>query len=130
MTPHGYDHSYRVSQLIRIFATIAPKWHCGYQLGIYTADGLKGVDVILASLEYHTRHVNVDAYVTEAPEICIEVMSPSNSWQEMQDKMPLYFEVGAQEVWIVDVDGKISFFGPANETLQNSRLIPDAPQSI
>jgi Uma2 family endonuclease len=130
MTPHGYDHSFRISKLIRIFAEIKPEWHCGYQLGIFTADGLKGPDVTLASTVYHARHVNYKGYVNEAPEICIEVMSPSNSWQEMLDKMPLYFEVGALEVWIVDVDGNISFFSPGNEQLPQSRLIPDAPQSI
>ncbi len=130
MTPHGYLHSFRVCKLIRIFTTIAPEWHCGNQLGIITTDGLKGPDVTLASPEYYDRHVGVDGYVTEAPEICIEVMSPSNSWQEMMDKMPLYFEVGAQEVWIVDVDGKVSFFAPGNDQLPQSRLITDAPQSI
>ena len=84
----------------------------------------------LASSQYHSRHTGIDGYVTEAPEICIEVMSPSNSWQEMQDKIPLYFEVGAQEVWIVDVEGKISFFAIGNEQLPHSNLIPDAPQLI
>lgn len=130
MTPHGYIHSFRASQLGRIFAAIAPEWHCGYQPGIYTSDGLKGPDVTLASPEYHARHIGVGGYFSEAPEICIEVMSPSNSWQEMQDKMPLYFEVGAQEVWIVDVEGTVSFFSPGSEQLPQSRLIPDAPQSI
>ena len=130
MTPHGYNHSFRVCQLGRIFAAIAPEWHCGYQLGIFTTDGLKGADITLASRVYHARHINDKGYVTEAPEICIEVMSPSNSWQEMREKMPLYFEVGAQEVWIVDIDGKISFFAPGNEQLPESPLIPEAPQSI
>ena len=130
MTPHGYIHSFRAGQLGRIFDAIAPKWRCGNQLGIFTADGLKGPDVTLASPEYHARHLKDTGYVTEAPEICVEVMSPSNSWQEMQDKMPLYFEVGALEVWVVDVEGKVFFFADGNEKLQNSRLIPEAPQYI
>ena len=130
MTPHGYDHSFRAAGLGRIFAEIIPEWHCGYQLGIYTSDGVKAPDVSLSSPEYHARHLKDTGYVTEAPEICIEVMSPSNSWQEMLDKMPLYFEVGALEVWIVDVEGKVFFFADGNEKLQISRLIPEAPQSI
>lgn len=130
MTPHGYDHSFRAARLGRVFTEIKPEWHCGYQLGIFTADGLKGPDVTLASPEYHARHLKHTGYVSEAPEICIEVMSPSNSWQEIQDKIPLYFEVGAQEVWIVDVEGKVFFFADGNEKIQNSRLIPEAPQYI
>lgn len=50
--------------------------------------------------------------------------------QQMQDKMPLYFERGALEVWIVDTEGGISFFGPGNQKLERSRLIPPAPASI
>ena len=41
-----------------------------------------------------------------APEICVEVLSPSNSKPEMEEKRALYFEAGAQEVWICGLDGK------------------------
>jgi len=130
MTPVNYGHSSHVGTLIKILARIAPTWESGSELGIYTSDGVKAPDVTLASPEYHARHLKDTGYVTEATEICVEVMSPSNSWQEMLDKMPLYFEVGAQEVWIVDVEGKVFFFADGNEKLQNSRLIPEAPQYI
>lgn len=130
MTPVNYNHGNRVTRLDRFLARVAPEWEAGAELGISTRDGVKAPDLFLASPSYHDRHVDVDGYVAEAPEICIEVMSPSNSWQEMLDKMPLYFEVGAQEVWIVDIDGKLSFFAPGNERLPQSRLIPQAPLSI
>lgn len=130
MTPVNYGHSSHVGDLIQLFGHIAPEWKTGSELGIITSDGVKAPDVTLASPAYHARHWNQKGYVTEAPEICIEVMSPANSWQEMQDKMPLYFEVGALEVWIVDTEGRIAFFAPGNECLQSSRLIPDAPESI
>jgi Uma2 family endonuclease len=48
----------------------------------------------------------------------------------MREKMGLYFEVGAQEVWIVDTDGKIAFFTPDGETIERSRLLPDMPVSM
>ena len=130
MTPVNYGHSSHVGTLIQLFGRIAPAWKTGSELGIITSDGVKAPDVTLASQKYHARHIKDKGYVSEAPEICVEVMSPSNSWQEMQDKMPLYFAVGAQEVWIVDVDGKLSFFAPGNEQLPQSRLVSDAPQSI
>jgi Uma2 family endonuclease len=130
MTPVNYGHSSHVGQLIQLFVRIAPEWKTGSELGIVTSDGVKAPDVTLASAEYHARHIKDTGYVTEAPEICIEVMSPSNSWQEMREKMPLYFEVGAREVWIVDTGGRIAFFGPGNSPLVQSNLIPAAPQSI
>ena len=130
MTPVNYGHSSHVGDLIQLFARIAPEWKTGSELGIVTSDGVKAPDVTLASRDYHARHKADTGYVTEAPEICIEVMSPSNSWQEMLDKMPLYFEAGSLEVWIVDTEGKIFFFAPANERIEQSRLIPSAPASI
>jgi Uma2 family endonuclease len=130
MTPVNYDHCNRVMELGDLLAHIAPEWKKGAELGIYTSDGVKAPDLILASPTYHARHKGQTGYVSEAPEICIEVMSPSNSWQEMQDKMPLYFEVGALEVWIVDTEGRIAFFMPGNQRLANSRLIPAAPDSL
>ena len=36
-----------------------------------------------------------------APEICLEVISPSNSVKETQEKREAYFAAGAHEVWIV-----------------------------
>lgn len=130
MTPVNYGHSNHVGRLIRLLARIAPDWESGSELGINTSDGVKAPDVTLASPDYHARHKDTEGYVDEAPEICIEVMSPSNSWQEMRGKMPLYFEVGAQEVWIVDTGGQISFFAPGDEALKGSRLIPGAPGNI
>ena len=45
-----------------------------------------------------------------APEICVEIISPSNSMAEMHEKISLYLAQGAQEVWLCDQEGKISYF--------------------
>ncbi|TAN53069.1 MAG: Uma2 family endonuclease [Methylococcaceae bacterium] len=130
MTPVNYNHSNHVMRLARMLALIAPEWESGTELGIITSDGIKAPDLILAGPAYHAEHQNRDGYVTQAPEICVEVMSPFNSWAEMLDKMPLYFETGAQEVWIVDTDGKVAFYAPGRTQLNNSRLIPAAPVQL
>jgi Uma2 family endonuclease len=36
--------------------------------------------------------------LTRAPEICIEILSPSNSAAEIAEKRVLYFDAGAAEV--------------------------------
>ncbi|HUP80104.1 MAG TPA: Uma2 family endonuclease, partial [Pirellula sp.] len=45
-----------------------------------------------------------------APEICVEVRSPSHTPSEIQTKRYLYFEAGAEEVWICELDGLIEFY--------------------
>jgi Uma2 family endonuclease len=57
------------------------------------------------------------------------VISPPNSEAEMAEKRRLYFEQGAQEVWICDDAGTMFFFAPAGQ-LSQSQLIPEFPLSI
>jgi Uma2 family endonuclease len=63
-----------------------------------------------------------------APEICVEVLSPSNSKPEMEEKRALYFEAGAQEVWICGLDGKMEFY--TADLSAASRLCPMFPGQL
>jgi hypothetical protein len=44
-----------------------------------------------------------------APEICVDVLSPRNTQAEMREKTGLYFDAGAQEVWLCSVSGERKF---------------------
>lgn len=62
---------------------------------------LRGADVAFIS------HQRWDATADDdnlhgSPEVVIEVLSPSNSKQEMREKATLYLSTGAQEFWVVD----------------------------
>jgi Uma2 family endonuclease len=37
-----------------------------------------------------------------APDLIVEVLSPSNREDDLEDKRPLYHEAGVQEIWFVD----------------------------
>ncbi len=65
-----------------------------------------------------------------APEICVEVLSPSNTEAEIQEKMALYLDAGAQEVWVCAESGAMSFFSPGTKSLTGSHLCPDFPKQI
>jgi Uma2 family endonuclease len=65
---------------------------------------------------------------TLAPEICVEVMSDSNTAAEMDEKRALYREIGAEEVWVVDEDGHIRFF--TDEEQAQSAIAPECPNQI
>jgi len=58
----------------------------------------------------------------KAPEICVEVKSPANSKAEMDEKIRLYLEKGALEVWIVDEYAKVSFHSHTGK-LETSKLV-------
>jgi Uma2 family endonuclease len=58
-------------------------------------------DVAVASIE-RWKSADPKGYFSGAPEIVIEVLSPSNTATEMLDKEKLCLENGCQEFWIVD----------------------------
>jgi Uma2 family endonuclease len=65
---------------------------------------------------------------TLAPEICVEVLSESNTVEEMTEKRELYREAGAEEVWLVEHDGRIRFFG--EKEIEQSEIAPACPARI
>jgi len=79
------------------------------ECAILTSDNVKVADVAWISPERYQQVKHEIAYST-APELCIEVISASNSKQEMLEKKDLYLEVGAVEVWLCSPDGEISFY--------------------
>jgi Uma2 family endonuclease len=51
--------------------------------------------------------------LTQAPEVCIEVVSPSNSVKELREKIDAFLACGASEVWIAFPKSKrFEFHGP------------------
>ena len=49
----------------------------------------------------------VDGRVIGAPDLAIEVLSPSNRWHDMGRKLRIYKNAGVREYWVVDVEKKI-----------------------
>jgi Uma2 family endonuclease len=49
----------------------------------------------------------VDDYqINGAPDLVVEVLSPSTVYKDKTVKLPLYFENGAKEVWLVSCEEK------------------------
>src|SRR6266540_201497 len=97
---------------------------------ISTADGVKAADVAWASPEC-MRELGNRVCFPKSPEICVEVLSPSNTEAEIQEKMALYFDAGAREVWLCAESGAMSFFGPGTaQPLSGSQLCLEFPKQI
>ncbi len=79
------------------------------ECSILTSEGVKVADVAWASDEFIAEFADKTPY-PKAPEICVEVVSPGNSKAEIAEKIRLYLEKGALEVWIINEYSKISFF--------------------
>ena len=95
---------------------------------IQTDEGVKAADVAWVSNERRASRPNDPVYLI-APEICIEVVSPSNSEAELAERKQLYFQKGAFEFWLCGLYGEMTFFDPAGE-IPVSRLCPDFPKQV
>jgi len=75
------------------------------ECSIQTTEGVRVADVAWVSDERLALFAGATPY-PQAPEICVEVMSPTNSWAEMHFKAGLYLQAGAEQVWVVTLDGQ------------------------
>lgn len=96
---------------------------------ISTEDGVKVADVVWLSKE-RSAATEGQACLEIAPEICVEVISPSNTEAEMREKTALYFAAGADEVWRCEADGRMRYFVSPETEEPLSSVCPDFPARI
>ena len=93
------------------------------EVAIATPAGLFLPDVAWASATFMSGYHGENPLM-RAPEICVEVVSPSNSLKEMTEKRDAYLASGAQEVWLAYLKSKrCDFFGPAGRLFQSAYAV-------
>lgn len=94
------------------------------ETSVLTTAGVLVADVAWKSAEFIRRHKFETPY-TKAPELCIEIVSPSNSVKEMKEKVAAYLAAGAREVWIVYPQSKRWEFHRPEGLMQSSAYAVD-----
>lgn len=85
------------------------------EASISTDPDVRVADVAWASTEFMRAHGHETPF-TKAPDICIEVASPSNSRRELREKIAAYLAAGAVEAWIAFIQSKrVEFFGHSGQ---------------
>jgi Uma2 family endonuclease len=109
MSAHRIGHSVFQGEIAFILRTQGQNGVALSECAVNTSKGTKVADVAWASNETLAIIRNETA-ASIAPEICVEVLSLSNSEEEMTEKRQLYFERGAKEVWVCGEYGTLSFY--------------------
>jgi len=86
--------------------------HCGFVLA-RDPDTVRGPDVAYVSSERLAAGVTDGPFFEGAPDLAVEILSPSNRPREIAEKIREYLEAGAGRVWVVDPERKtVTVHGP------------------
>jgi hypothetical protein len=95
-----------------------------------TSDGVEAIDVAWLR-PGRGQELRSATCLVRTPEICVEVLSPSNAMTEIGEKIVLYFEAGVREVWTCNQDGILEFhLFDTPEIRQTSEICPGFPLAI
>ncbi len=125
MSPARSQHGEYQSRMILLFWQLLPHGKAVTECPVQTSAGVRVPDVAWTSPERRQPVI-----YTLAPEICVEVLSPYNDQEEMDEKRALYFEAGAREVWLCAEDGRMTFYGPDGLLPGGSQFCPAFPALV
>ncbi len=128
MNPVKVGHSIYQGRISSLMQALRPEGAALVECAIKTRKGTKVADVAWASMKVIDQ-IEHETDASVAPEICVEVLSMSNTDKEINEKRKLYIEQGAVEVWACDSYGEMSFFN-ADGNLEQSKMFPDFPKKI
>lgn len=106
--PTGHPHGFYEVLLATVLWTFVRAQKLGRvvtgEVGIYIRRNPDTVRTAGVAFISHGRleQANAQGYLNIAPELVIEVMSPSDSWSDVNDKLEDYFSIDTQQVWVVD----------------------------
>ncbi|MDD1417903.1 Uma2 family endonuclease [Dolichospermum sp. ST_sed1] len=128
MSPVKIKHSFYQGRIQRLLESLLKTGEVMPECAINTSDGVKVADVVWCS-DQRFDQIQDEISASIAPEICIEVKSTGNTFEEMEFKKKLYLESQAIEVWLCNEQGQIKFYNEQGG-LSQSLLVPDFPNQI
>ena len=109
MAPTGGTHGILCARLGAALNNFVESNQLGFVFGAETGfvmerdpDTVLGIDVAFVSSERMKAVENLEKFVPFAPDLAAEVLSPSNTVNEIDEKIAFYFAAGARAVWIVN----------------------------
>ena len=129
MTPAGGTHG-RLTMNIGAAMHGFVKQHSrgivfGAETGFYTGhdpDTVRGADAMFYSNERVEELGDLTGFLRLAPDLAVEVMSPGDTWNEVEEKVAEYLTAGVRLIWIITPKTQsVQVYRPRQEALRLSR---------
>ena len=129
-TPNFF-HSERCQRINELLNAMLSDGKAYPEVPINTIDGIRATDVAWIS-DQRRMTALAGAIFEQAPEICVEVLSPGNTETEIRHKRKLYFDAGAVEVWECDTGWGMRFYGTSSSEcpMAASEFCPRFPAKL
>src|SRR5271165_3959781 len=88
--PPAPAHGDQQSEIVYLLKTLLPQGRVVTECPLSTSDGVKAIDVAWLVPGAASRGAFSELLSVQAPEICVEVLSPSNTAEEISEKIALY----------------------------------------
>ena len=115
MSPTGGVHAFLESRLDRRLGVFIDDAKIGLcmvgEIGInirHDPDRIRGADLAFWS-NAKLPDGPPPGFIDVAPDLVVEIFSPTDRWAEMNEKIEDYFSIGVGEVWIVEPEEKTVF---------------------
>jgi Uma2 family endonuclease len=112
MNPIGRSHAYVAANLSMALNQFVRLHKLGEvlvgEIGIYIQrkpDRIRAADIAFVSTE-RLAQTTESGYLKTAPDLIVEIISPSDRWRDVRDKLEEYFAIGVHRVWIVEPDNR------------------------
>jgi Uma2 family endonuclease len=98
LPPPKFSHSVIAKRIYELLLERFNKSQVWMETGYRIAGGWLQPDVSVT----RPNHPQQDDYLTGAPVLAVEILSPSNTAAAIERKLTLFLREGSQEVWVID----------------------------
>lgn len=112
MPPPGFRHGLRqvrVCTLLDQYGRSSGRGRVTAESGVITErdpDTVRGPDAAFWSIDRLPLDLEPEGYPDVAADLCVEVLSPSNNFRRIREKIREYFARGVRMVWIIDPEDR------------------------
>jgi Uma2 family endonuclease len=108
MPPSGFPHGIcqvNAATLLRSYARQTRAWWVTVETGVVTEtnpDTVRGPDVAAWKADRFPAGQMPEVYPDIPVDLCVEILSPSDTWRRINAKIREYLESGVKMVWIIE----------------------------
>jgi Uma2 family endonuclease len=114
VSPRASSGHQRVASVIAFQLTTQLGPDAVAEVSVYTDRGIRVPDVVWMPAARWLEAKGQDP-LPFVPDVCVEVVSPSNTRREILMKVGAYLRGGAREAIVVGLKGEVEFFGPGGK---------------